>query len=90
MEQGHREVMPGPHWYLWAVGVDAGFRRRGIASQLLQTSLARIDTQHVPCYLETASPSTVGMYEKHGFRVAVVRRDDRHSLRLWCMFREAR
>jgi ribosomal protein S18 acetylase RimI-like enzyme len=56
-----------PHWYLQFIGVARDGQGRGIGGALLKAGLARAAGQ--PCYLETATPSNVGLYQAHGFGV---------------------
>ncbi|WP_376796204.1 GNAT family N-acetyltransferase [Thermogemmatispora sp.] len=80
----------GPHWYLWALGVDPPCQGHGIGSALLRVVFQQADAHHLPCYLETQNPRNVAFYERHGFRV-VSETPIPHSqgLRLWAMLREA-
>ena len=76
-----------PHWYLWVLGVDPEQQGRGFGSELLRALSARAEHDGVPCYLETDKPSSVQLYERHGYTVrdeAVVPRLD---FRLWFMLR---
>lgn len=61
-----------PHWYLWALGVDARLQGRGVGSALLRHTLARIDAEGAEAYLEASNPALVPFYERHGFEVAGV------------------
>jgi ribosomal protein S18 acetylase RimI-like enzyme len=56
-----------PHWYLQFIGVAPAAQGSGIGGALLRAGLARAAGQ--PCYLETATPSNVGLYQAHGFGV---------------------
>lgn len=60
----------GPKWYLWVVGLDDGFRGRGLGRQLLEHGLARAEAQGLPCYLETGKERNVAWYRRLGFAVA--------------------
>ncbi len=56
-----------PHYYLgwWATHRDhAG---RGLGSALINDSLARIDAEHMPAYLESTNPVNLPRYEALGF-----------------------
>ncbi|AKI98408.1 acetyltransferase (GNAT) family protein [Archangium gephyra] len=61
-----------PHWYLLALGVDPRFQGRGVGSALLRHTLARIDAEGAPAYLEASNPTLIPFYERHGFKVAAV------------------
>ncbi len=56
-----------PHWYLQFIGVSPAGQGQGVGGALLRAGLARAGGQ--PCYLETATPSNVGLYQAHGFGV---------------------
>jgi len=71
MSRAARLHPPGRKWYLEIVGLDDGFRGRGLGGRLLRRGLARSDEQDLPCYLETAKATNVGWYERLGFSVDV-------------------
>ena len=56
-----------PHWYLQFIGVAPAGQGQGVGGALLRAGPARAGGQ--PCYLETATPSNVGLYQAHGFAV---------------------
>ena len=59
-----------PHMYLWFLGVDParhGDRRRPGAAE--PSSTRSPSGLEVPTYLETATPSNVGFYERDGYAV---------------------
>ncbi len=41
------------HWYLLRPAVNPNYQGKGYASTLLKAMFARIDKEHLPCYLET-------------------------------------
>jgi len=51
------------------IGVVPELQGRGCASVLLAPMLARIDRQHLPCYLDTEVEKNVAIYNRYGFRV---------------------
>jgi len=59
----------GPHWYLWFLGVNPEHQGQGLGSQLLRSLNQRAAKDGVPCYLETDKPSSVRLYERHGYGV---------------------
>ena len=59
----------GPHSYVVAVGVAPSEQGKGVGGALLRSALRAAAAQGVPCYLETASPKGVAIYEHLGFRV---------------------
>ena len=58
-----------PHWYLPFIGVDPAHRGRGYGSALLHHALAVCDRDGLPAYLESTSPASASLYERHGFEV---------------------
>lgn len=67
---GRKKVlMPEPHWYVSAIGVEPGRQGQGVGSALMQHAITRADRDGVPIYLETESESNVGFYRHLGFAV---------------------
>jgi ribosomal protein S18 acetylase RimI-like enzyme len=76
-----------PHWYLWFLGVEPERQGRGLGSELLRLLSAKAEADRVPCYLETDKPSSVKLYEHHGYRVQSEVVLPKVDLRLWLMKR---
>lgn len=85
----HRRHMPGPHHYLFFIGVDPAFQGRGCASRLIRPVLARLDGEGLPCYLVTQNEQNVGLYEHYGFRVVDHSRVPGTEVESWAMVRGA-
>lgn len=85
----HKSQAPGPHWYLWAVGVDPERQGQGIGSRLIQPVLTQADQQGVPCYLETQIASNVAFYQKRGFEIVSEGVVPDQEIRIWTMLRQA-
>jgi Acetyltransferases len=83
----HRDVPPA-HWYVMVVGVAPEKQGKGIGRALLQPIIKRADTAGQPCYLETAQPANVGLYERLGFRRVVDMVEPQSGLRLWTFRRD--
>ena len=83
----HRDVPPA-HWYVMVVGVAPEKQGKGIGRALLQPIIERADTAGQPCYLETAQPANVGLYERLGFRRVVDMVEPQSGLRLWTFRRD--
>lgn len=66
MDEAHPSF---PHWYLPWFGVDPARQGQGLGGELITHCLRLIDRGHLPAYLETPNPRTVGFYERHGFEV---------------------
>jgi len=66
-EQMDRYHPTEPHWYLPMIGVDPAHQAKGYGSALLQHALARCDSEGKLAYLESTSPSSARLYQRHGF-----------------------
>jgi ribosomal protein S18 acetylase RimI-like enzyme len=84
----HRSIVPARHWYLWVLGVDPPYQRRGIGSRLLRPILARADVEGMPCYLETEKERNVPFYQHHGFKVMREGKMPRSNVHVWAMLRD--
>ena len=60
---------PGPYWYLHIAGVDPAHQGKGLGSASIRQGLARAREDGLPAFLETATPSNVGLYQALGFEV---------------------
>ena len=58
-----------PHWYLPLIGVDPARQGRGYGAAMLQYTLRWCDNERLPAYLESTSPRSIPLYERHGFEV---------------------
>lgn len=76
------------HYYLGVIGVQPELRGTGLGSRLLRAfcRLSDADPASHGTYLETARPSNVRFYARHGFEVAGSGRLG-PGVELWCMFR---
>lgn len=66
MERNHPQI---PHFYLAFIGVAPRYQGMGLGSALLDATLARVDAQGMPAYLENSNPKNTRLYERHGFAV---------------------
>lgn len=75
-----------PHYYLGVIGVAPEHQGRGIGQALLQafSALSANDPNSCGVYLETATPTNLGFYEKSGFREK--HRGAMGAATLWCLF----
>lgn len=64
-----RKHLRGPHYYLFVLGVDPTFQRRGLGRVLLAALSEKADAAAVPCYLETDKASSVELYGSVGYEV---------------------
>ncbi|NWH07589.1 MAG: GNAT family N-acetyltransferase [Alphaproteobacteria bacterium] len=79
-----------PHWYLMTLGVDPAMQGKGLGGAMLRATLAEVDRQHMPAYLESSSPRNVPLYERFGFVTQAVFNPPPDGPPLWAMWREAR
>ena len=86
----HHQYAPQPHWYLAAIGVDAGQQGRGIGSRLMTPMLARADGEGMPCWLDTHQEKNVRLYERHGFEIAERATVRGHAIPVYGMLRQPR
>jgi ribosomal protein S18 acetylase RimI-like enzyme len=66
----HHAHAPGPHWYLWVIGVDPERHGKGVGSRLVRPVTERADKDRLPCYLETHKEMNVTIYQRLGFQIA--------------------
>jgi ribosomal protein S18 acetylase RimI-like enzyme len=64
-----RTNAPGPHWYLWALGVEPTVQGQGIGGRLITQVLREADAAGLACYLETGTEAAARFYSRHGFGV---------------------
>ena len=86
-EEQRKELMPEPHWYLMALGVEPLLHGKGFGSALVHSGSRRADQENKLIYLETGTESNVRFYERLGFdvieRITIVELD----LPFWLMVR---
>ncbi len=79
-----------PHYYLVFIGVAPECQGEGRGSILMHPVLQRCDAEGIPAYLEASSPSSRGLYERHGFAVTEEVRVTRSAPPMWRMWRQPR
>ena len=84
----HKRHTPFRHWFLQAIGVDPMFHGKGYAGTLLKAILARMDQEHLPCYLDTQNEKNVPIYRHYGFKVVEKVVIPGTEVRHWAMLRE--
>lgn len=89
IENLHRQLMPLPHWYLWALGVDPTHQGKGIGKSLLAPVLDQARKAGFPCYLETQTEANVVFYRNQGYELLHEAEFPEVELRLWFMHRPA-
>ena len=65
----HKKHAPGPHCYLFFIGVDPAFQGKGFAARLMTPVLIELEKKDIPCYLNTQNERNIPLYEHFGFRV---------------------
>ena len=87
---GRKKVlMPEPHWYVSAIGVQPERQGQGVGTALMQHAITRADGDGVPIYLETESESNVAFYRKLGFAVIEEIEVGAAKVPIWLMSRPA-
>lgn len=61
----------GRFWYLHYVGVRPEHQGKGHGGRIIRAQTAVADAEGLPCWLETATPENVPLYERLGFVVQV-------------------
>jgi ribosomal protein S18 acetylase RimI-like enzyme len=56
-----------PHYYLFAVGVRADHKGKGLGGRILREGLKRADEDGAPAYLENSNPRNTALYQRLGF-----------------------
>lgn len=59
----------GPHWYLGLLAVDIAARGKGLGTQLLEHTLALVDRDRLPAYLESTNGTNLTLYRRFGFEL---------------------
>jgi len=78
------------HWYLATLGTEPERQGKGIGSSLLQWTLAHVDREGLPAYLESSKERNVPFYARHGFEVTGQIHTPNGGPTLWLMWREPR
>ena len=84
----HKRHAPFKHWFLIVLGVNPDYQGKGYASTLLKAMFARIDKEHLPCYLETHDEKNLPIYQHCGFKVVDESIVPDTQITNWAMLRE--
>lgn len=76
----------GRFWYLHYVGVRPGHQGKGHGGRIIRAQTAVADAEGLPCWLETATPENVPLYERLGF-ITQVEWDVHGGPHFWGMMR---
>lgn len=82
-----KALMPDPHWYLAAIGVDPERQGEGLGSTLVKAGIRRADHENTSVYLETETAGNVGFYQHLGFEVLEQVTAAGLDLPVWLMIR---
>jgi len=88
VRSAHKEIIPGPHWYLWGLAVDPDHQGKGIGRSLLQPGLENAKKALLPFYLETHVEGNLPFYLKCGFELVHSGQVPGSDLRFWCFLRK--
>jgi ribosomal protein S18 acetylase RimI-like enzyme len=83
-----KTLMPEPHWYVPAIGVDTESQGMGFGSVLMKHGIARADRDEAPIYLETETERNVGFYRQLGFDVIEEFTPKGVDVQMWFMARQ--
>ena len=83
-----RRHTPFRHWFLQSIGIDPAFQGKGYAGTLLKAMFARLDREHLPCYLDTEKEENVSIYQHYGFKVVEEVILPGTEISHWAMLRE--
>ena len=86
-EKFRKEQFPDPHWHLFPIAVDPQHQGKGFASRLMRPMLDKIQSQGLPCFLETLNEDYVSLYEHYGFEVIFKGTLPGVELAIWGMVR---
>jgi len=59
----------GQYWYLHYIGVRPNHQGKGFGGRVIRERIAAADAVGLPCWLETATPDNVGLYQRFGFGI---------------------
>lgn len=84
----HKRHTPFRHWFLDYLGVAPMFQGKGYAGTLLKAMLARIDQEHLSCYLTAENERNVSFYQHYGFKAVEECIIPGTKISQWAMLRE--
>jgi ribosomal protein S18 acetylase RimI-like enzyme len=87
-ERIKKELAPKHHVYLALLAVHPDSQGKGFASILINALLCELDSDRLPCYLETQSLQNAAMYEHFGFKIIREASITRAKLPLYVLLRE--
>src|SRR5262249_39233208 len=87
LDEVHKRLASGPHWYLMALGVDSPDRRDVIRGALIDPVLTPARSDGLPCYLESLNQANLPFYKKRGFRIEGAGRIPGGGPNFWALVR---
>lgn len=82
-----KALMPEPHWYIPAIGVDPQSQGMGFGSALMNHGITRADRDEAPIYLETETERNLSFYRPLGFDVIEEFTPKGVDIQMWFMAR---
>ncbi len=83
-----KQHLPEPHWHLFPIAVHPKHQGKGYASALMRPMLDRIQSEGLPCFLETQNERNVSLYKHFGFEVLYKDTIPEAELPNWAMVRQ--
>lgn len=83
-----KQKAPFKHMYLNALCVSPDHQGNGFSNTLLKPMFKRLDSEKLPCYMETQKPHIVPFYERHGFQVVDEQVIPGTNITNWAMIRD--
>ena len=80
------ELVGRPYCLLDMIGVEPSLQGRGFGRKILDEKLRELDSEHLPCYLETSTMGMARYYERFGFEL--VHQYRLGALDVFCLLRE--
>ena len=87
VEDLHRKLVPGTHWYLSTIGIEPKHQCKGIGSRMLSFMIKYIAKEHKTIFLVTNSERNVKLYKCFGFRILHKVLTPRTNIYHWSMIR---
>ena len=69
-DAAHRFLPSSPHWYLGILATHPARSGEGLGRRAAAPGIEQARAEGLSCWLETASPANVAMYERRGWTVA--------------------
>jgi len=88
MDNLHRKLVPFPHWYLQILGVEPKYQGQGFSSRLVRPVLERIDSENLPCFVDTNTEKNVAIYKRFGFEIISSDKAPETDLPCYAMLRQ--